>query len=233
MRALLIAKIDAILPQTQCRQCGFSGCEPYATAIADGLAEINQCPPGGEQGIQKLAELLGVSAKPLNSRHGAWKPKSLALIDEKTCIGCTLCIQACPVDAIVGASRKMHTVLSAECTGCELCIPSCPMDCITMVSLPIQTGRPAGNDAPPGAGAWEGGEERGKAAARARLRYRFRSQRLEREKREREENLAKRAGGAPNGASSGFEKISIQEVLQRATMGRTRATEADDRKPGK
>ena len=131
----LADKIDAVLPQTQCGQCGYHGCKPYAQAIADGSAEINQCPPGGEDGIRKLAELLGKEFKPLNAEHGEPKPKSVAIIDEATCIGCTLCIQACPVDAIVGASKQMHTVLAAECTGCELCIVPCPVDCIAMQPL--------------------------------------------------------------------------------------------------
>lgn len=132
----LVEKIDAILPQTQCGQCGFPGCKPYATAIANGEADINQCPPGGEDGIRKLAELLGREAKPLNAENGTIKPKSVALIDENTCIGCTLCLQACPVDAIIGAAKQLHTVAPALCTGCELCIAPCPVDCITMETLP-------------------------------------------------------------------------------------------------
>jgi electron transport complex protein RnfB len=132
----LVDKIDAILPQTQCGQCGYPGCRPYATAIAKGEAEINQCPPGGEEGIRKLADLLGAEFKPLNAEHGVPKPKSVAVIDENLCIGCTLCIQACPVDAILGAAKHMHTIIAAECTGCELCIAPCPVDCISMV--PIQ-----------------------------------------------------------------------------------------------
>jgi electron transport complex protein RnfB len=131
----LVDKIDAILPQTQCGQCGYPGCKPYASAIAAGEADINQCPPGGEQGIQMLAELLGVEPKPLNAEHGAPKPRSVAVIDEQLCIGCTLCIQACPVDAIVGAAKQMHTVIGHECTGCELCLPPCPVDCIAMVPI--------------------------------------------------------------------------------------------------
>jgi electron transport complex protein RnfB len=131
----LVEKIDAILPQTQCGQCGYPGCKPYAKAIAEGAAEINQCPPGGDDGVRKLAELLGVEYKPLNAEHGEPKPKSVAVIDETTCIGCTLCIQACPVDAIVGAAKQMHTIIASECTGCELCLPPCPVDCIAMVPL--------------------------------------------------------------------------------------------------
>ena len=124
--------MDACLPQTQCRQCGYAGCKPYAMAIVDGEADINQCPPGGEAGVRQLAMLMGVQYKPLNPIHGTEKPKAIAFIVEETCIGCTLCIQACPVDAILGASKMMHTVISQECTGCELCLPVCPMDCIVM-----------------------------------------------------------------------------------------------------
>jgi len=131
----IIEKIDSILPQTQCGQCGYPGCKPYATAIASGDADINQCPPGGEDGIHKLADLLGVDFKPLNEEHGVPKPKSVAIIDEKTCIGCTLCIQACPVDAILGSAKHMHTIIEKECTGCELCLPPCPVDCIDMVPI--------------------------------------------------------------------------------------------------
>jgi electron transport complex protein RnfB len=129
----LASRIDALLPQTQCTRCGFPACLAYAQAIADGEADINQCPPGGASGIEALARLLGRPAKPLNPANGIEKPAELALIDEEVCIGCTKCIQACPVDAIVGASKLMHTVLVDECTGCELCIPPCPVDCIAMV----------------------------------------------------------------------------------------------------
>lgn len=127
----LVDKIDAILPQTQCGQCGFPGCKPYAEALAKGEADINQCPPGGDEGIRRLAELLGVEPKPLGEGLES-KPKSVAIIDENTCIGCTLCIQACPVDAIVGAAKQMHVIIAEQCTGCELCLPPCPVDCIRM-----------------------------------------------------------------------------------------------------
>lgn len=130
--ASLTDELDALLPQTQCGQCGFPGCRPYAEAIAKGEADINRCPPGGEEGVKKLAELLGVEAKPLDEAVGTPKPKSVAFIDEQICIGCTLCIQACPVDAILGAAQSMHTVIEADCTGCELCVAPCPVDCITM-----------------------------------------------------------------------------------------------------
>ncbi len=131
----IVERIDAILPQTQCGQCGFPGCKPYAEAIAKGEADINQCPPGGDEGARKLAELMGVEFKPLNAEFGVPKPKSVAVIDEDICIGCTLCIQACPVDAILGAAKQMHTVIAKECTGCELCIAPCPVDCISMQPL--------------------------------------------------------------------------------------------------
>lgn len=132
---LLIEQIDAILPQTQCRQCGFEGCKPYAAAIAQGEANINQCPPGGQEGIRALAELTGMPYVALNTAHGVYKPKALAVIDEQVCIGCTLCLQACPVDAILGAQKYMHTVIATECTGCELCIAPCPVDCISMTPI--------------------------------------------------------------------------------------------------
>ncbi len=131
----IVDQIDHLLPQTQCGQCGYAGCRPYAEAIANGEADINQCPPGGEAGIQALAELLGVDPKPLNAEHGEHTEKRVAVIDEKTCIGCTLCIQACPVDAILGAAKQMHTVIESECTGCDLCVPPCPVDCIEMVPV--------------------------------------------------------------------------------------------------
>lgn len=130
----VVDQIDALLPQTQCGQCNFPGCRPYAQAIAAGEAEINQCPPGGEAGIQALADLLGREAIPLNPENGQEEPRRVALIDEARCIGCTLCIQACPVDAILGAAKQMHTVIEAECTGCDLCLPPCPVDCIDMVA---------------------------------------------------------------------------------------------------
>jgi electron transport complex protein RnfB len=132
----LVEKIDAILPQTQCGQCGYPGCKPYAEAIAGHEADINRCPPGGEEGIKRLAELLGVEPKPFGEGMEP-KPKSVAIIDESTCIGCTLCIQACPVDAIVGASKQMHVIVADLCTGCELCVAPCPVDCIAMQRIPV------------------------------------------------------------------------------------------------
>ena len=131
----IVDKIDAILPQTQCGQCGFAGCHPYAEAIAKGEADINLCPPGGETVVMALADLLGRDAKPV---EGGSKEKMVAFIDEQTCIGCTLCLQACPVDAILGAAKQMHTIIDAECTGCELCVAPCPVDCIKMVAVKVE-----------------------------------------------------------------------------------------------
>ena len=150
--------IDALLPQTQCTKCGYEGCRPYAQAIATQGAAINRCPPGGQPGIKKLAELLQLPELPLDSSCGEHQPLHLAVIDEVHCIGCTLCIQACPVDAIVGANKQMHTVVPELCTGCELCIPPCPVDCIDM--------RPAGFE-------WTD-----PMAAQARVHHRTRQQRL-------------------------------------------------------
>lgn len=173
MNQRLIEKIDAILPQTQCGKCGFPGCKPYAEAIVAGRADINQCPPGGLEGIQKLAELLSVKPKPLNTSHDFPKPRAVAWIDERLCIGCTFCIQSCPVDAIVGAAKQMHTVIAAECTGCELCIVPCPMDCISLI--PVNEEMDYSLNLPTDA-------IKKQTADKARARYQFRQQRLERNK---------------------------------------------------
>jgi electron transport complex protein RnfB len=132
----IVEQIDAILPQQQCGKCGYPGCQAYAEAIVNGEAEINQCPPGGEVVILALADLLDREPISLDVEHGVEMPIMLAVIDETTCIGCTLCIQACPVDAILGAPKQMHTVIAQECTGCELCVAPCPVDCISMVAVP-------------------------------------------------------------------------------------------------
>jgi electron transport complex protein RnfB len=126
-------QIDAVLPQTQCTKCGYPSCRRYAEAIAGGEADINQCPPGGEAGIRRLAAMLGRNAKPLNPANGVEGERRVAAIDESRCIGCTLCIQACPVDAIVGAAKLMHTVVTNLCSGCDLCVAPCPVDCIAMI----------------------------------------------------------------------------------------------------
>lgn len=172
MNAALAERIDALLPQTQCTRCGYPACLDYAHAVACGDADINQCPPGGQAGIDALAALLGRASKALNPANGIEKPLEIAFIDEETCIGCTKCIQACPVDAILGASKVMHTILVDECTGCELCIAPCPVDCIAM--LP----------APAGAGA--------DSAAHHRARYLARNARLAREADEHAAALAAR-----------------------------------------
>lgn len=138
-RAHLAARIDALLPQTQCRQCGYDGCRPYAQAVAEGRADINQCPPGDEAGVRAIAALLGIQPKPLDPQFGSPHPPEVAVIDEALCIGCTLCIQACPVDAIVGAAKFMHSVITDACTGCGLCLPPCPVDCIQMIATGSRT----------------------------------------------------------------------------------------------
>lgn len=135
----IVDQIDSLLPQTQCGQCTYPGCRPYAEAIASGEANINQCPPGGETTMLALADLLGVDPQPLDAEHQAEPEATVAFIIEDTCIGCTLCIQACPVDAILGAAKQMHTVIESECTGCELCIPPCPVDCIVMRPVKQET----------------------------------------------------------------------------------------------
>ncbi len=174
----LAERIDAALPQTQCTRCGEPDCRRYAEAIAEGRAPINRCPPGGEEGIVRLASITGQPVLPLDAAHGTEAPRTLAVIDEAWCIGCTLCIKACPVDCIVGAPKRMHTVIDAQCTGCELCVPACPVDCIAMRPVTTTTGWAA----------WSGPQ-----ADEARERYRFRAWRLERDKRDNDERLAAKA----------------------------------------
>ncbi|RUO40556.1 electron transport complex subunit RsxB [Aliidiomarina taiwanensis] len=136
----LVDQLNEVLPQTQCGQCGYPGCRPYAEAIANG-EEINKCPPGGEATIQKIADMTGRDPKPLDAAHGVEEVKTVAYIREDECIGCTKCIQACPVDAIIGATRQMHTVIADECTGCDLCVDPCPVDCIDMLPIEPNTSR--------------------------------------------------------------------------------------------
>jgi Na+-translocating ferredoxin:NAD+ oxidoreductase subunit B len=171
--------IEDLLPQTQCTKCGYAGCRPYAEAIAQGEADINQCPPGGAEGVARLARLTGRPVIPINPANGVERPRPVAFIDEALCIGCTLCIQACPVDAILGAAKQMHTILPSLCTGCDLCVAPCPVDCISM--LPV-TGERTG---------WDAWSQQDADAARAR--HDARTIRLQRERAENDARLAAKA----------------------------------------
>ncbi|ADG14960.1 electron transport complex subunit RsxB [Paraburkholderia atlantica] len=181
----LADRIEDLLPQTQCTKCGYPACRPYAEAVASGEANYNQCPPGGAEGIARLAALLGKPVIPLNSANGVERPRPLAVIDEQVCIGCTLCMQACPVDAIVGAPKQMHTVIAELCTGCDLCVPPCPVDCIAM--LPV-TGEATGWDA------WSQSE-----ADAARARHNRHDSRLARERDAAEARAAARRAASTSG----------------------------------
>jgi Na+-translocating ferredoxin:NAD+ oxidoreductase subunit B len=194
----LAESIDAVLPQTQCTRCGYAACRPYADAIAAGTADINRCPPGGERVIAALALLTGRAAKPLAPECGEPAPLRRAVIDEATCIGCTLCIQACPVDAILGAQQRMHTVLPSLCTGCELCVAPCPVDCITLV---------------PVARAWTDDD-----AAAAKERFSLRAARLARNKRG--------VRRAPLVADADIQRARRQAAVA-AALSRARARRAD------
>jgi electron transport complex protein RnfB len=192
--------IDQLLPQTQCTKCGYQGCRPYAEAIAAGDAEINRCPPGGAEGIELLAVLLGREPKALDPDCGIEREPTVALVIESECIGCTKCIAACPVDAIVGASKLMHAVLSDECTGCELCLAPCPVDCIVMVPIARVARDPA-------------------RSAHSRRRYLARNARLAREAAERVERLAAHAAAPP---ADGEPDDAIAAALRRAEAKRKR-----------
>lgn len=190
----LADRIDALLPQTQCEQCGYHGCRPYAEAIANGEADINQCPPGGRDGIAKLAALLSRAPIPLNPENGIEQPRTLARIIEADCIGCTKCIQVCPVDAIIGANKLMHTVIADDCTGCERCIPACPVDCIVLEPMPlVQADDQAHMDA-------------------ARLHFQRREARLATQHAEREAELASRKTQVHSDAT----KQNLLDALARA-----------------
>jgi electron transport complex protein RnfB len=206
----LAERIDRALPQTQCKQCGFAGCAPYAQAIASGRAPINRCPPGGESVIRKLARLTGEPVIEPDRACGSYKPRHIAVIDEQDCIGCTLCIQACPVDAIVGAAKLMHTVIRSECTGCELCLPPCPVDCIRLEPAPWTTL------------AIVAGKKR-QAQRTARRRFEQRAIRLERNKREHARRLAAKAAerlarleSQDDGAAQTRKRAIIEAALARA-----------------
>jgi len=175
----LADRLEDLLPQTQCTKCGYDGCRPYAEAISAGAADINQCPPGGAEGVARLAQLLGRKVIPLNPVHGMERPRPVAFIDEALCIGCTLCIQACPVDAIVGAAKLMHTVLPSLCTGCDLCVAPCPVDCIVL--YPVSDDRSG----------WQAWSQQQADAARER--HDFRALRLRRDSAENDARLAAKA----------------------------------------
>jgi Na+-translocating ferredoxin:NAD+ oxidoreductase subunit B len=210
----LAARIHAALPQTQCTRCGYPDCRGYAEAMARGEAELNQCPPGGAQGIARLARLSGRPALPLNPDNGHEGPRALAVIDEDWCIGCTLCIKACPVDCIVGASKEMHTVIEPLCTGCELCVPVCPVDCIAMIPV---TAKRTGWDA------WSPAQ-----AAEARERYAWHCERIEGDARENDARLQAKAEGKLADLA-GASKITDPAELERkramieAVLARSRA----------
>lgn len=178
-RPTLADRLDAALPQTQCMRCGYPDCRAYAEAIAAGAADINRCPPGGAEGVARLAALTGRPARPLDADCGAEGPRTLAVIDEAWCIGCTLCLPACPVDAIAGAHKRLHAVIDARCTGCELCVPVCPVDCIALV--------PASGERT-GWAAWSAAE-----ADQARERYAFHRLRTARAEREHAARLEAKA----------------------------------------
>jgi electron transport complex protein RnfB len=211
--------LDAALPQTQCTRCGYPDCRGYAEAIAAGDAAINQCPPGGAQGIARLAALTGRGVLALNPANGHEGPRRRAVIDEAWCIGCTLCIKACPVDCISGAAKLMHTVIADLCTGCELCIPVCPVDCITLLDV---SGTASGWDA------WSAEQ-----ADEARGRYAFHRLRSERERRENDERLAAKAQ-AKLADLAGHSALTDPEALQRkravveAALARARAQRKDE-----
>jgi electron transport complex protein RnfB len=196
--AVLVERLDAALPQTQCTRCGYAACRPYAEAIARGETDINRCPPGGEATIAALATIAGHPPKPLDASCGAHAPLTVAVIDESRCIGCTLCIDACPVDAILGAAKRMHAIVPSLCTGCELCVAPCPVDCIRMVD--------AGH-------AWTPDD-----ASAARARHRTRGQRLA-----RGEQIERRGVVAPPVDAARRRQRALAEALDRARARRAAA----------
>jgi electron transport complex protein RnfB len=223
----LADQIEDLLPQTQCTKCGYPACRPYAEAIADGSAEYNQCPPGGAQGIARLAKLLGKPIIPLNPINGMERPRALAVIDESLCIGCTLCIQACPVDAILGAAKQMHTVVAELCTGCDLCVAPCPVDCIAMVEVT------------PGKTGWDAWSQQQADAARDR--HDFRTSRLRRERQENDARLAAKAAAKlkvveaesaltpEEKAAQERKKAIIQAAIERARLMKEQMAAQDNK----
>lgn len=218
-RKTLADRIEDLLPQTQCTKCGYAGCRPYAEAVARGEAGYNQCPPGGVEGVARLASLLGKPVIALNPANGAERPRPVAFIDESLCIGCTLCMQACPVDAIVGAPKLMHTVVSALCTGCDLCVAPCPVDCISM--LPV-TGDATGWQA------WSADQ-----AEAARKRHDRRTARIAREREAAEARAAARRAAAspaaaapPASATEEDEAAAKKRAIIAAALERARQKKA-------
>jgi electron transport complex protein RnfB len=210
----LVGRIHDALPQTQCKRCGYPDCLGYARALAADEADINQCPPGGAEGVDLLSALTGRPAKPIDPDFGAEGPRTLAFIDEDWCIGCTLCIAACPVDAIVGANKRMHTVIEAHCTGCELCLPVCPVDCILLENV-------SGTDT--GWQAWSKVQ-----AHHARARYEQRGVRLERESLEQAQRLVAKAelkvsDIAAHSQHTDPEVLSKKRSIIEAALARARA----------
>jgi electron transport complex protein RnfB len=203
MESPLAARIDALLPQTQCARCGYPTCGAYADAIARGETDINRCPPGGADGIDALARLLGREPKPLDPANGVEAPPLVAVIDEALCIGCTKCLQACPVDAIVGAAKRMHAILTAECTGCELCLPPCPVDCIALVPVGDQ---PLAR------------ERVMQRAAHARMRFDARNARLSRQRTARESRKA--AAEAQRDATRPITRAAVLDAIARGKARR-------------
>ena len=209
MNDALAARLDALLPQTQCTRCGYPTCHAYAEAMAQGTSDIDRCPPGGAEGVATLARLLGCEPKPLDPAIGIEAPPVVAFIEEDICIGCTKCIQACPVDAIVGAAKRMHTIIAAECTGCELCIPPCPVDCIVIVPI---ADRPLARD------------QVLERAARARARFDARNARLMRERAERE----RRRSSASSTGNVNPVPITRSAVLEAIARGKARRQSLKD-----
>ena len=215
----LADQIEDLLPQTQCTKCGYAACRPYADAIAGGTANYNQCPPGGAEGVARLAQLLNKPIIPLNPENGLERPRPVAIIDESICIGCTLCIQACPVDAIIGAAKQMHTIIPSLCTGCDLCVAPCPVDCISMHNVTHDK---------TGWAAWSQAD-----ADAARARHDFRALRLQREKQENDERLAAKAAAklkaveseVPQSPSEKAEQDRKKAIIQ-AAMERARVKKA-------